>query len=208
MIQGLRVFIGRCEHAGLPNLHPGELIPRAFDPYVRHGLRKLRIQRRKVDGPAHLAARELQAEEPLERRSITRQRRANAFDERQELRVRLQVQRTAAAAALHRHRLSVHHQGFHTRFDRALFQPVGSVVDQFTGGLHRPLQQRQELLLDETDFAMAPLRQGVHDFVQSIARCGCRSQQRDANAEQRELHGCGLRVCVGSRQKSKKLNQL
>ena len=65
------------------------------------------------------------------------------------------------------------------------------------------------MLFDEIHFAMAPRCQQAHEFVEFIVLAACRRSQyqgQQAHAEVAPVHESGL--SAGSRQKSKKLNQL
>ncbi len=107
------------------------------------------------------AAGKIQPKQSLERFAIARQRGANAFDERQHLRVGVQIHHAPAVRAFDGQYSAAEHQRLGVRLERALFEPIRRVVAQFTGGFDRTAQDGKKVLFDELDSAMLAHRQHV-----------------------------------------------
>ena len=133
----------------------------------------------------------------------------DALDKRQNLRIRLEVEHVPAPAAPNAQHVPGEHQALLPGLERALLEPVGGVIDQFAGGLDRAREQGQKMLFDEVHVSVVPLPEQVQQFIEIIgggARGGAQqNQEPDAD---RTLHHQAAAPVSGSRQKSKKLNQL
>ena len=104
----------------------------------------------------------------LERLAVARQGGADAFDERQNLRMRLEIEHMAVTAAANAQHVAREQQAFRPRLQRALLEPIRRLIEQFAGGLDRARQQRQKVLFDEVRVSVLPRRQQVQEFIEII----------------------------------------
>src|SRR6202789_1742406 len=150
---------------GLANFDSQQLIPRSVDLHLLDGAHQLTIQGNQSEAPAPHVACEVHVENLLESAPIARQRGADALDEWLNLRVAVQIQHTAAAAALHGQYAAGEHQIFWAGQQSTLLQPVRSVVAQLAGGFDRVIENGQKLLLDELDAPVPAHGEQAHDRV-------------------------------------------
>ena len=154
-------------------------------------------------------------------------RRAQAFDERQQRRISRKLQHVSVALAFDRELIAIEHQSLGPRFDRALLEPARGVIGHHPEGLHRPLEYREKMLLDEVHLAVAARREQAHELLQIVGRGAHDRRRNGEQGGQRQQCRPSRRALQGRpgppprsvpphapdgsdcpRQKSKKLNQL
>ncbi len=74
------------------------------------------------------------------------------------------------------HDASLQHEALRLGGQRALLEAVWRVVEQLTRGLHRRIEEGDELLFGEGDMPVLALGEGPHDRV-DVGSCGLRVER-------------------------------